>query len=1060
MQAPAQTLIGRDAVLARLRETLEQTAAGRGSVVLLTGEAGVGKTALAEAASFMAEAQGITVTWGRAIVHAGAPPYWVLGEALGPLIEGEGGAELISSPALFDVVPEAQALRPDLSPLRMADPEAALFAAARATKQLLVRYARDRSLLIVLDDLQDADAATLRALALFVRDLRRTRVALVVTWRDVDAAARDAQRDALLALTRAGITLPIERLALEETATLLRRAADASDALVDRVFAATGGNPFFVTELARMLAASPSAPSHTLPLPPGVRELVRARVAALEPSRRRAVCAAAVLGLEAAQEEIVAMTGQPAPSDAGLLDVTGERARFTHGLVREAVYRTLDDAARNALHRRAADAIAATDRSSARNARLAYHLLRAGPGEIEAATAAALSAATEAVNRGGYDDARALLEEILAHLSASADPSRRLDVLIAAARAEYLSGHPDRGDALVEEAAALCRALGDAHRYAAIALVRGAAFRFGASDPGLIAWLEDALARLGEDTGALALRAKLLGRLAAARQPSDDPYATAEEGLRAIALARETGDEETLLVVLHSGMAAAFEYIAPGRRLPLNRECARIAFERGDMTIAWRATTRVMFDAFELGDLGEAERAMGTLNRIASSLGQDRFRYSVAMARAMRALFLGDLAAAEHARRDARTFSDGQGFAAIYEQLHALAIGRALRDIDAIRSVGAELVATFVNYGLVRDARYLGMFVAASAGDGEAVRAALGDGVERRFLQERPTALALAEVADALSEAQARTVYEWFLPHAGELAGGGPTRFSTEGPFDHCLALLASRLGAHDAAVGHLEQALSLLRRVGARPHLARTLADGARIHRARGGADDAQVARRLVTEARALAKELGAPGLIDHVERADGGEGPAGEHPAEALRLVLERVGDGWRLGFGGRRLELPHSVGFEMLDALVRRPGEEIHVLELMGLDTAAVTQSSGDVLDARARAEYKRRLEELGEEIEAAHGAGLVGRAAALDSERRWLVKEISSATGLGGRPRRAGSTAEKARVTVNRRLRRAIDRVRDLDADVASFLEATVRTGTYCSYNPLSISVVTG
>jgi hypothetical protein len=156
--------------------------------------------------------------------------------------------------------------------------------------------------------------------------------------------------------------------------------------------------------------------------------------------------------------------------------------------------------------------------------------------------------------------------------------------------------------------------------------------------------------------------------------------------------------------------------------------------------------------------------------------------------------------------------------------------------------------------------------------------------------------------------------------------------------------------------------------------------------------------------------------------------------------------------------------------LAALLSNPGVELHALELAGgtgesggtaaraaaeagLEVRASAQEeAGAVLDAEAKQAYRQRLEDLRAELEEAEEFNDPERAARAREEIDFLGRELAGAVGLGGRDRPVGASAERARVNVTRAIRSAIKRVADHDAPLGQELEATVRTGTFCAFEP--------
>jgi predicted ATPase len=166
--------------------------------------------------------------------------------------------------------------------------------------------------------------------------------------------------------------------------------------------------------------------------------------------------------------------------------------------------------------------------------------------------------------------------------------------------------------------------------------------------------------------------------------------------------------------------------------------------------------------------------------------------------------------------------------------------------------------------------------------------------------------------------------------------------------------------------------------------------------------------------------------------------------------RGELRRAGDGWSVSFAGRSVQLRHLKGLADLAALLARPDEELHCLQLIG--GSEVEGDAGPLLDERARRAYQARVRELQGEIDEARAANDPGRAERAEAELDAFVQQLSEAFGLGGRSRRGGSASERARSAVAWRIRAALKRIREVHPDLARHLENAVRTGTWCSYRP--------
>ena len=196
-------------------------------------------------------------------------------------------------------------------------------------------------------------------------------------------------------------------------------------------------------------------------------------------------------------------------------------------------------------------------------------------------------------------------------------------------------------------------------------------------------------------------------------------------------------------------------------------------------------------------------------------------------------------------------------------------------------------------------------------------------------------------------------------------------------------------------------------------------------------------------------------------------------EAPTPASRSfiapVLEQEGEFWRIAYGGTMVLLRHSRGLALLAHLVRCPGRDIHVRELDSITPSggsAVAREApapdagvlplpgdgGEMLDPQARAEYRRRVVELREEIDDAEQRHDLGRTETLRTELDLLVDELRAAVGAGGRVRRVSGDVERERVAITRRIRSAIAQIAKHHEPLGEHLASTVTTGYYCAYRP--------
>jgi hypothetical protein len=285
------------------------------------------------------------------------------------------------------------------------------------------------------------------------------------------------------------------------------------------------------------------------------------------------------------------------------------------------------------------------------------------------------------------------------------------------------------------------------------------------------------------------------------------------------------------------------------------------------------------------------------------------------------------------------------------------------------------------------------------------------------------------------------------------------------GATDRYLGLLASCMGKWTDADRHFERAVALNDRMGARPWVAHSRHDWARILLARDGPGDRERAAELLAEAARTAADLGMTVLERRVGEAfalAGGSPKPSRAETPPHPSLFRREGEYWSISFDGQSFRLRDSKGLRYLALLLAAPGREIHALELVGSDRGGAAPrrdgpttaegDAGEVLDAEAKAAYRRRIAELETEVQEAREWNDPTRAAKAEEELEFLVNELAGAVGLGGRDRRAGSAAERARVNVTRAIRAALDRIEEHSPDLGRHLASTIRTGIYCSYAP--------
>jgi hypothetical protein len=560
-------------------------------------------------------------------------------------------------------------------------------------------------------------------------------------------------------------------------------------------------------------------------------------------------------------------------------------------------------------------------------------------------------------------------------------------------------------------------------------------------DDSLIRLLEKALGRTGDD----GIRARLLARMS--RELLGDPLAgsrrrsLADEALTA---ARRAGDDSVLAEVLDARLYALWDPAGAEDRLAAAAELIRLgrasADERRERDgLFWRFVALM-----ELARVDEAQVTLAAFERAADAAGDAEGSVMALSRHAMLAALRGrfDTAAALAEEFAVRARRIGLPDA---ERLTGALQGAVLAERGSERAWEAGVDQLY----LVAS-RFPGHFYEVTAAR---ILAALGRHAEAAAELERllPQVLAasgprwlgtvtdLSAVAAGVSNrAAAAQLYEALQPYDGQLAVWGGANF-VNGPVSHFLGLLATQLGLADRAVAHFNDAIGTAERIGARPALAHSLVALGDALASRGGDGDERQSAELQRRALEIAQRMGLTPLLRRLATA------AGE-------WALRRDGDGWLLEAGDERARLADSRGLQHLRALLAAPRRDISALDLAAGRPGLRDSAGAPVLDADAAASYKRRLAELADELDVADAAGDAARASRAEAERQWLLGELRRATGLGGRMRRTTAESERARVNVTRTLRGALDRISAAAPRAGAHLQASVRTGLECRYDP--------
>jgi class 3 adenylate cyclase/tetratricopeptide (TPR) repeat protein len=1109
---PQTPFAGRATELARLERRLEQARAGHGGVVMLVGEPGIGKTRTLEEVAETARAQGALVLWGRCYEGEAGRPYGPFAEALAEYARIVAPDALhadlrLGAAPLARLVPVLRERLPDIPEPVGLQPEEERVRLLDAVTQCLLAVAARTPMVLVLDDLHWADQGTVSLLRHVARFAPRGRLLVLGAYRDVEVDGAHPLADALGVLPRETTYEQLGLAGLDAAAVreLLEAVADQEvpQPLVDTITRETSGNPFFIREVLRHLVETGTlvreggrwtarTAIEEMRLPDTVRQVIERRLGRLSDAARRLLEVAAaftetvhfaVARRVAGLEEARALDALDEALGAQLLTPTvdPDRFDFAHALVRHTLYGAQSPPRQVRLHRQIAEAMEHIygSRASEHATEIARHWHRsAGLPGAERGVPYCLAAAEQAERSAAFTDTAAHLRAALELLLASAPEHMRIQARLGLALVWALQFD----DAVATARDAASRIAKAENPYAAADYLARVVIALDESGGELYAGplARQGLEYVGERRDATWASLKVVDII---ERESNDPSG--------LGMPLDTPERREIAAILEQAPAPGSEYaptIAPARStvfgLPILNFSSRAEIEArhpdaaryvavgqyrrglrlhydeatqnahqgriGNQVLVWTNISRLHI---ALGEFEQAREALQRSVALAEHLPESS-RYTVAVLSAE-----DELRMATDEGWDTPLVNPGPG------------LNRAL-DLSWYRTTTqASIARTHARMGRVEQAiRRLSSVLPAIAG------APVWTEVYTRLVCDAAETLWLTERIDGIDVIERNLRAKVIEPDFHYVMMDGRL----------ALARLCALQQGYDEAIDWFAKARAVLDEQGARPLRAIVDYDEALMYARRDCPGDRERALPLLNTALTQFRDIGMPGWIRRAEalceRCQQDRSSPERRPEEAPPsahtpsptaaapsmpsgvCVFRREGEYWTIAYEDTVCRLKDAKGLHYLAQLLRHPGREFHVLDLVQGAGIGDRRSGAEerqpepsdqglpILDERAKATYRQRLSDLREELAEAERFHDAGRTARAREEIDAITQQLAAGIGLGGRDRIAASAAERARTTVTQGIRSALKKIGDAIPALGDQLAPRIRTGAFCVYLP--------
>jgi tetratricopeptide (TPR) repeat protein len=1083
----ADRFVGREHELGALKSQYVAASSGNGRLVLVSGESGIGKTRLALELSRSPFLREPSILWAHCSDGDGTPAFWPW---LSMFRRGQKHlrtrdlplatanlAELITALSLGSAT--------QVPPLQLADPQHARMVLFEQAGDLLCARANAKPLLIVLDDAQWADIASLKLLEHLASRLQGAPILVCVLFRDTEASEREHVRECIANLAHHPWTssLPLRGLSSLDSITFLNNtlAADTSLELRAAISDKARGNPFFLKELAQLVTVSDGTAVPSLPVTASAA--LEYQLRSFDEDTRRVLEIAALIGSVFTTPPIahvlrctysgIAPAIERALARQIIVAKSPQQYEFSHELLREWISSHIPLTQRFALHAKIAAALEATstpgDFSS--TSTIAHHHYAAGP-EADGSKALAFSIAA---GRCAMDTFA--FEEAVAHhrraceLSAVAESEVQCEALLALGRAEASAGYSASSRRTFRRVAQLAVNL-DNPRYLAQAAIgyKGLLSTFMPPDFEMVSLLREARHALPRRVDPL--RAELAAALGSSLYFSDSSAEIQDcaSEVRSIADAFDDARLDALAIetemLSHWRPSAVSEFLASSTALELAGR--RI----NDPLVVFRALIMQQSAVLTFGNIQDADVLLDRAIDVAQAAPHPLLVWQGTLLQSCRSQLRGDFDRSEDLSNSAtemgqRVHPESAVHLRLMQHFQIARLSGNLEGWDSTLSAAIETFPSVPGY------RAAAALTHAHLGRPSLAKALLSYLEPFRASPPAPNCLSLlyysmlAETAYLLHDTDwALALRHYLMPYEQQSIVGG-WGVVVDGSVAYYLAYLAQVLDDPRQATEYYNLALRKNRGLAAPPLVARTQLQYAMFLTRYEPVGQSEFAQTLLRDSFDIYSALKLPLMAEQARCALQPLTPLGmqeptisHHTATQNEPnVFRKEGDYWAISFDNVLVRVRHSLGMQYIATLIAAGGNEIHVLDLVSGDAedremlgAIASVAEEPVLDPQARSQYRQRLSELDQELELALDCNDSGRIELLRQEKHSIAAELAASYGLGRRPRTAPNVLERARIRVKNRLTSALTAIKKHHEPAWRHFEASLRTGRTCSYRP--------